>query len=75
MSGQTAKSEGNSVPAVPSRRSSWACGLMTGVRSRRGRTRPLTSFAGQRGGLLHPSGKLSFVELVVLMDVESARWL
>ena len=28
------------------------------------------SFAGQLAGLLHPSGELSFVELVVLMDVE-----
>src|SRR6266852_9061680 len=31
------------------------------------------SFAGQLAGLLHPSGELSFVELVVLMDVEVAR--
>src|SRR5438093_13758910 len=28
------------------------------------------SFAGQLAGLLHPSGELSFVELVVLVDVE-----
>src|SRR2546430_13141971 len=28
------------------------------------------SFAGQKARLLHPSGELSFVELVVLMDVE-----
>jgi hypothetical protein len=31
------------------------------------------SFAGQLAGLLHPSGELSFVERVVLMDVEGAR--
>jgi hypothetical protein len=31
------------------------------------------SFAGQLAGLLHPSGELSFVELIVLMDVEVAR--
>src|SRR5947208_1538321 len=31
------------------------------------------AFAGQLAGLLHPSGELSFVELVVLMDVEVAR--
>src|SRR3979411_2739688 len=30
------------------------------------------SFAGQKAGLLHPSGELSFVELVVLMDIEVA---
>jgi hypothetical protein len=29
--------------------------------------------AGQFAGLLHPSGELSFVELVVLVDVEVAR--
>src|SRR5438046_267324 len=28
------------------------------------------SFAGQLAGLLHPSGELSFVELVALTDVE-----
>src|SRR5207244_726641 len=33
------------------------------------------SFAGQLAGLLHPSGKLSFVELVVLVDVEVAHFL
>jgi hypothetical protein len=31
------------------------------------------SFAGQLAGLLHPSCELSFVELVVLMEVEGAR--
>jgi len=31
------------------------------------------AFAGQLAGLLHPSGEPSFVELVVLMDVEVAR--
>src|SRR6266516_1451938 len=31
------------------------------------------SFAGQKAGLLHPGGELSFVELVVLVDVEAAR--
>jgi hypothetical protein len=31
------------------------------------------SFAGQLAGLLHPSGELSFVELVGLMDVEVVR--
>src|SRR5438445_6009636 len=30
------------------------------------------SFAGQLTGLLHPGGELSFVELIVLMDVEVA---
>jgi hypothetical protein len=30
-------------------------------------------FAGQKARLLHPSGELSFVELVVLMDVEVAN--
>src|SRR5436309_5010518 len=35
-----------------------------------GRSHPL---AGQLAGLLHPSGELRFVELVVLMDVEVAR--
>ena len=33
------------------------------------------SFAGQLAGLLHPIGELSFVELVVLMDVEVAHFL
>jgi hypothetical protein len=33
----------------------------------------LHSFARQLAGLLHPSGELSFVELVVHMDVETAR--
>jgi len=32
------------------------------------------SFAGQFAGLLHPSGELSFVELVVLVDVEVAHF-
>src|SRR3981189_1383525 len=31
------------------------------------------SFAGQLAGLVPPGGELSFVELVVLMDVEVAR--
>src|SRR6478736_5028399 len=31
------------------------------------------AFAGQLAGLLHPGDELSFVELVVLMDVEVAR--
>jgi hypothetical protein len=31
------------------------------------------AFARQRGGLLHPDGELSFVELVALMDIEVAR--
>src|SRR5882724_4449435 len=31
------------------------------------------SFAGQKARLLHPGGELSFVELVVLVDVEVAR--
>src|SRR5438105_11367530 len=31
------------------------------------------SFAGQLAGLLHPSDELSFVELVVLMNVDVAR--
>ena len=31
------------------------------------------SFAGQLAGLLHPSGELSFVERVVLVDVEVAH--
>src|SRR5438874_3583300 len=33
------------------------------------------SFAGQLAGLLHPSGELCFVELVVLVDVEVAHFL
>src|SRR5207249_375705 len=33
------------------------------------------AFAGQFAGLLHPSGELSFVELVVLVDVEVAHFL
>src|ERR1700722_13491123 len=33
------------------------------------------SFAGQLAGLLHPSGELSFVDLVALMDVEVAHLL
>jgi hypothetical protein len=33
------------------------------------------SFAAQLAGLLHPSGELSFVELVVLVDVEVAHFL
>jgi hypothetical protein len=33
------------------------------------------SFAGQLAGLLHPSGELSFVELVDLVDVEVAHFL
>src|SRR5207247_11168465 len=33
------------------------------------------SFAGQLAGLLHPSGELSFVDLVVLVDVEVAHFL
>src|SRR5437870_102655 len=32
------------------------------------------SFAGQLAGLLHPGGELSFVELVVLVDVEVAHF-
>ena len=55
----------------------YSCGdaLRIGVRSRaaRPRTGRSHSFAGQLAGLLHPSGELSFVELVVLMDVEVAR--
>jgi hypothetical protein len=31
-------------------------------------------FAGQLAGQLHPSGELSLVELVALMDVEVARF-
>src|SRR6058998_2889527 len=31
------------------------------------------SFAGQLAGLFHPTGELSFVELVVLVDVEVAH--
>ena len=31
------------------------------------------SFAGHLAGLLHPSGALSFIELVVRMDVEVAE--
>ena len=38
-------------------------------------TRRSHSFAGQLAGLLHPSGELSFVELVVLVDVEVAHFL
>ena len=30
-------------------------------------------FAGQLAGLLHPCGELSFIELVLLVDVEVAR--
>ena len=33
------------------------------------------SFAGQLAGLLYPSGELSFVERVVLVDVEVAHFL
>src|SRR2546427_766676 len=33
------------------------------------------SFAGQLAGLLHPSGELSLVELVALVDVEVAHFL
>src|SRR5207237_9613460 len=33
------------------------------------------SFAGQLAGLLHPSGELSVIELVVLVDVEVAHFL
>ena len=39
------------------------------------RTGRSQSLAGQLAGLLHPSGKLSFVELVVLIDVEVANFL
>src|SRR5262245_18946386 len=53
-----------------------ACGLMT-WRPLAPRTHVATSrshsFAGQLAGLAHPSGELSFIELVVLMDVEVAR--
>src|SRR5205823_5803540 len=38
-------------------------------------TFPSHSLAGQLAGLLHPSGELSFVELVVLVDVEVAHFL
>jgi len=31
------------------------------------------AFAGQKGRLLHRGGELSFVELVVLMDIEVAH--
>src|SRR5262249_13031580 len=34
-----------------------------------------SSFAGQLAGLLHPSGELSLVELVVLVDVQIAHLL
>lgn len=33
------------------------------------------SLAGQSAGLLHPGGELSFVELVVLMDVQVTHFL
>src|SRR5262249_19800470 len=33
------------------------------------------SFAGQFAGLLHPSGELTFVELVILVEVEVAHFL
>src|SRR5439155_6111088 len=66
----------NSAPAVSSPRPSWACGLMT-WHPFTPRTHIATSrshsFPGQLAGLVHPSGELSFVELVVLMDVEVAR--
>lgn len=52
-----------SVQAVP-RRFHLECTLAT-FRSH--------ALAGQEARLLHPSGALSFVELVVLMDVEVAR--
>src|SRR5438105_14962293 len=39
------------------------------------RTGRSQSFAGQLAGLLHPSGELSFVEGVVLVDVEVAHFL
>src|SRR5262245_56050304 len=39
------------------------------------RTGRSQSFAGQLAGLLHPSGELGFVELVVLVDVEVAHFL
>src|SRR3979409_155614 len=38
------------------------------------RTARSHSFAGQAARLLHPGGELSFVELVVLMDVEVAHF-
>src|SRR3546814_1757969 len=37
--------------------------------------RPSHSFTGQLAGLLHPSGDLRLVELVVLVDVEVAHFL
>src|SRR5262249_24882411 len=33
------------------------------------------SLAGQLAGLLHPSGELSFVELVALVDIKVARFI
>jgi hypothetical protein len=36
---------------------------------------PITVFRGQLAGLLHPNGELSFVELVVLIDVELEHFL
>src|SRR5436190_485779 len=47
--------------------------LVTAHATHAPRTGRSHSFAGQLAGLLHPSGELSFVELVVLMDVEVAR--
>src|SRR5882672_5018449 len=60
--------------AVPARHS-WACGLTTWRphATHALRTGRSHSFAGQLAGLLHPSGELSLVEPVVLVDVEVAR--
>src|SRR5260370_14638365 len=47
--------------------------LVTAHATHAPRTGRSKSFAGQLAGLFHPSGELSFVDLVVLMDVEVAR--
>ena len=39
------------------------------------RTGRSQSFAGQLAGLLHPTNELSFVELLILADVEVAHFL
>ena len=67
--------EGVGRRASPPRRHSWACGLrlVPADAVHAPRTGRLHSFAGQLADLFHPSGELSFVELVVLVDVRGSE--
>src|SRR5262249_24884669 len=56
--------------AVPEKRAFWDIAMRSHLAPGRSH-----SFAGQLARLHHPIGELSFVELVVLVDVEVAHFL